>query len=164
MKEIQAEGIKFIYLTPNEGLPHGTMNGLKIAEAPRLEAFWDKVKAHGLNDIRLILMQYGKADSRGHIQFLHWDDSPNLQALDEKIAKGTFGDEDFKNSVITTFGRTLCTQCGWEGHTLVLFTADAYALKPDLELKKIRERQARQGFKICPNCGIKLRQMVVKIF
>jgi hypothetical protein len=59
--------------------------------------------------------------------------------LDEKIENGTFTDEDFKNSVLTTFGKTKCFNCGWEGYTLVMFTADYYTIVPGLEAKKSQQ-------------------------
>jgi hypothetical protein len=164
MKEIQAEGIKFVYLTPSDGFPIGIVHDLEINKAPYLELLWDTIKADGLNDIRLVIVQYTIWEDIGNIRLLHWNNQVDLRLLDEKVRNGTFTDEDFESSVLTVFGKTKCFSCGWEGYTAVMFTADYYAIVPGLEARKVEERREKQGFKVCPNCGAKFTQLVVKIF
>ena len=164
MKAIEIENIKLIYFPKTVDLPDETVMGLQVTGLSFLRSIWDEISLNDFTDMRLILMKYSFQPDVWKIHFLHWDDGSNLEILDEKVAQGTFTDEDFKNAVITTLGRTKCFKCNWEGYTLVFFTSEAYVGVPELEQRKMKVRQSRNGFKMCPNCGSKLRQLVVKIF
>jgi hypothetical protein len=164
MKEIETDNTKFVYFPKTGDLPEATVLDMQVLGLPFLHSVWDEIVLNDFTDMRLILMKYSFQPDVWRIHFLNWDDGSNLEILDEKVAQDTFTDKDFKNAVITTFGRTKCFKCNWEGHTLVFFTSEAYIGVPELEQQKMKERKSRNGFKVCPSCGSKLRQMVIKIF
>ena len=164
MKEIQAEGITFFYLTKNDVLPHNELMGMTIRETPLLGSVWHTVIQENLDDMRAILISYGYRPKLLHVSFLHWNDGTDLDLLDRKVIDGKYNDNDFQNAVIAKFGRTICTKCNWEGYTLVFYTSEAYIDNAELEQEKMRSRQEAEGFMKCPNCQTRLRQMVVKVF
>lgn len=162
MKEIQAEGTTYFYLTKKEGLPSSGTLDVAPMSIPN-QMIWDAVLKTSMDDMRVILSSVLHPIPL-YLYFLHWDDKSNLDVLDEKVLNGTFSDTDFVNSVKTQLTTTKCFKCGWQGHTLVMPPAEPYIGAPGLESKKVALRYERKGFKTCPNCGASLTQDVVKIF
>jgi hypothetical protein len=155
MKEIQAEGIKFIYLRKGDTLPDKAV----VSEAPFVYANWDELLSNNFHDMRLILFTYPFRPHVQYVRFLHWNDGSDLDELDEKVEQRMYSDADFENSVITGFGRTFCLKCDWIKYTLVMWTAEYYF--GEMERRKIREHLWKTH---CPNCGAVLSQLVAKIF
>jgi hypothetical protein len=162
MKEIHVEGMKYFYCFKSDGLPSKNIEEMLIRDNPLLHDAWDSVLQADFDDMRLILLASLFQPKILHPYFLHWDDDTNLDILDSKVASDTHTDADFHNAVISRFGKTFCTNCDWQGYTPVLFTAESYINQPELERTKIDLRQG--SFKHCPNCNVRLRQMVTKIF
>lgn len=162
MNEIQAEGTTYLYFTKKEGLPSSSILGATVIGIPD-QMIWDTLLKTSMNDMRVVLSKLLEPNTL-YLYFLHWDDSANLDILDEQVLNGTFSDADFVNSVKTQLTRTKCLNCDWQGDTLVMPPAEPYIGSPGLERKKLSVRYERHGFKTCPNCGAKLRQDVVKIF
>ncbi len=159
MKSVKAEGISFIYFTKDEVRQDKILSENTVRGAELIRPLWDKISLDSLIDMRLILYEYMRHENK-YIRFLHWSDRTDLTLLDTKVEENTYTDDDFKNSLITVFGKTFHRVCNWEGYTLVLHRSDVYAGRGELELMKIRDHK----FYNCPKCGGVLSQPVVKIF
>jgi hypothetical protein len=165
MKEIQAEGMRYIYFTRDDGLTTEILQQESI-DGPSLRKIWDEVLANSLDDIRMVLIPSSMLPNMLYLYFLHWSDKKDLDLLDQKVNDGTYTDDDFRNSVVTNFIRLKCVRnADWEGDALVLRTSDAYLHVRGLEEKKIDILWHTNGaLMVCPNCGSNLHQFVVKIF
>lgn len=164
MKEIQAEGTRYMYFTENEEFPTEVALGLKIDNS-LAHLFWENVIHKNMEDIRLVLIRgFNKPEEEARVCFLHWNDKSDLALLDEKVRENVYTDADFRSSIKTELRKTICFVCNWSGDTLVVPTGDPYIGAPGLEESKLKLRVATGGFKKCPSCGSDLRQGVVKIF
>jgi hypothetical protein len=162
---IVAEKLEFVYFAPNDLIPTSTLNEKRVAASPQWFSRLEQLKMSEMKDTRLIAITYPLSREVYYIRFLHWDISIDLSKLDNRVTDNTYTDDDFVDSLITTFGKTKCFNCQWEGFTLAFLYIDAYgALGLDFEVNKVRVRDQRDSFKNCPNCGQKFTQLVVKIF
>lgn len=157
MKEIQAEGTRYIYFTRTDGIPAATVMGLDVKG---IDPFMRQHLAES-EDVRLVLIPSPLWPDAAYVYYLHWDDGRDLVALDHKVEEGTYTDEDFRHAAKTLYQKTVCDDCHEDWDTLVMPTGDPYLGAPGLEDVKIREHAVISR---CPNCGAFFRQLVVKIF
>ena len=159
MKEIIAEGVKFIYFTKADIPLKGDLDNLRVEELPD-PALQEKLLEYP--HLRLILLVGFWFDPPfGIVRFLQWDNGQDLLLLDEKVENNEYGDEDFAHSVAAYHGYIHCFNCKRTWSTLIMDTTDAYlGSPPGLVDKKMSQRPG----KICPNCGDSLRTYVIEIF
>jgi len=170
VKEIEAEGFKYIYCTRSDGIPLARVVGPQRQEAESLihglelegiEPFMQRQLAQS-SDIRLVYVQRFFQPHIADVFYLHWDDGNNLNTLDEKVERGNFTDIDFKNSLLTVYRRIECPNCHLWWDALIVKPADSYWGDSKLFDAKIALRSS--SFKSCPNCGASFRRLVAKIF
>lgn len=116
-----------------------------------------------VDKLRLVLIPSEIIKSQLYLYVLYWLDNSDLEDIDRKIETNSYDDNDFKNAIATRFGKLRCSNCGWEGYTLVMSLADVYIGHSQLEDKK-RKLLTDDKIKKCPNCTSRLRQLVVNIF
>lgn len=164
MIEIQAESTSYIYIAEKDGLPPETFIDFTVQKVPT-QSLWTSVLSKDMNDFRFVLIRgFVKNRKDMWVYYLHWHDNIDLVALDEKVLRGTYTDEDFIDAVKTDLQTTICPLCNWAGLTLVMPIGDPYIGAPGLEMQKLKRRLSAGGFRKCPNCGADLKQGVVKIF
>ena len=160
MNKVQAEGTAYIYFDRADEVPRATAMGLRVEG---LDPFMVEQLPNS-TDVRLALVRSFFRPEAADVYYLYWDDGSDLDALDAKVERGAYTDDDFRNSVKTLYQRTVCANCQSQWDTLIIPPGDPYPGAPRLLQEKIRVRAARGSFKACPRCGARLRQMVVKIF
>ena len=77
MKEIEAEGMKYIYFTKSEGLPDQVLKEPSVDESG-MRLVWNEILAHNLADIRLVLINSAISPDQKSLYYLHWNDSTDL--------------------------------------------------------------------------------------
>lgn len=157
MKEIVAEGMKYLYFPMKEGLAPEILPNVN---ASALQNLWEELLSKHSNTFRFVLFRFR---ATLFLYFLYWLGDKNLKEVDEKVETDSYSDNDFKNAVATRFGKLRCSNCGWEGYTLVMTLADVYVAHSALEDHKLK-LLTDDKIKKCPNCASRLRQLVVKIF
>jgi len=160
MRVVKEEGAEFIYFRRVDDLPGAFIEGLRV-EAP--DPFMRERLPTSMNTRLIWVKSFFRPDSADRY-YLYWDDRSDLDALDIKVEEDLYTDDDFENSVKTLYQRTLCTNCYRTWDTLIIPPGDPYLGAPGLLEAKINAIAARNGFKTCPHCDARLRQMVVKIF
>jgi len=160
MKEAEAESAGYIYFAKADGVPGTIEMGLHVQG---LDPFM-REQLPDSSDIRLVLIRSFFRPDSADIYYLYWNDGSDLDILDRKVEQGTYTDDDFKNSVKTLYQQTVCANCHSKWDTLIIPPGDPYLGAPGLLESKIKAKADSGAFKICPHCGARLRQMVVKIF
>lgn len=156
MKEIEAEGTRYIYFSRTYGIPEPVEMDLQVKE---YNPFMTEQLAKAI-DFRLVLITLLRPDE-AYVHYLYWNDGQDLARLDVKIEQGTYCDDDFQDSVKTVYQKTTCFNCHKIWATLMM-PSDPYLAAPGL----LQAKLVKVGSKIktCPNCGASLRQLVMKIF
>lgn len=160
-KKILAEGIEYIYYSIKDGIPSSYAN-LEIWGIPD-NKLWVNIIQPEMIDFRAVIITSALIPNVGAVYYLHWDDTFDLETLDQKVTKENYTSGDFYNSIKTQFDITHCNNCHWEGYTLIIPTGDPYYEMPELGEQKLKRRFQKDGILRCPKCGESLRQLVVKI-
>ncbi|MBB1246969.1 hypothetical protein GL263_25990 [Streptomyces durbertensis] len=89
--------------------------------------------------------------------FLHWSDGTNLEAVDQKVIDGTYGEETFSGAVVGTDVPVRCETCVTRFRALVV--EGGTPLVPNLADRLNRHRFVRR----CPNCASLWRGDVLRV-
>jgi len=156
VKEIEAEGTRYIYFSRADGIPRPVEMDLQVK---RYHPFMTAQLAKAI-DFRLVLITLLRPDE-AYVHYLYWSDGQDLDRLDVKIEQGAYCDDDFQDAVKTVYQKTTCLNCHRIWDTLVM-PSDPYLGAPGL----LQAKLVKVGTKIkpCPNCGASLRELVMKIF
>lgn len=154
IREISAEGMRYLYLTPATRPSQISDPAYRVA---RVDPYMETLP--GIDRwLRVALIQILPGQAYA-VFYLFWPSGADLASLDEKVVREAYGDADFTGALATEYQRTKCSQCGRRWHTLV-FRADPYAMARGLFEKKGR----LVAYRPCPHCGAALRQPVVCVF
>ena len=156
MRQVQAEGTRFLYLTKGEDI-----NSLNESELTLSGSLPEETAAVlESNDVRLTVFERMLRRKQGGPYFLLWQDGRDLNEVDARVTEGSYTDADFAAALRTTYQETTCDDCGTASKSLVIPPGDPYPGAPGLQERKI----ASARFARCPRCRAAFRQMVVKTF
>jgi hypothetical protein len=157
MREIRPEGTPYFYFTATDQLPGTSYRDMQLSN---FDPFM-RTALPAAKDCRLVLVKSQFLAGRALVYFLHWDDGTDLLAVDRRVERNAFTDDDFRRSVKTEYQVTRCDSCKRRWHTLVIPPGDPYDDAPGLYEEKLRTHHLIER---CPACNTYFRQLVVKIF
>lgn len=156
MKEVNAEGVKFIYdkdfsynKLPNVAIDNDALQFVSKEDLTKIcrPTLWPNV-----------------IKDRIYVQYRFWYKETNLSEIDRKVASGLYSDADFEYSINTVFmPRLQCFTCKYEHKGLVVnrFT---YPMKYAFIRKKALELMDMGKGLSCPNCGAAFNLLTVHLF
>lgn len=186
MKWIKAEGVNFKYIFPEDNIMEEETLFKKntIIDSYNIPVLRGSDLSYDLYEIlqkgdntRLAIFKLPRfpKTKENNITFydapycIIWPNNDiDLKELDRKIKNNTFGDEDFKHSIIAHVQKVFCRNCHEEYVAIVVEPDNFYVVLDDngkIDISKsdlFKRKQAIVKFGKCPNCNAPLGLYVVK--